>query len=311
MPDSGDRGTMTVSDGRLVRLRAGASELALAPAIGGAIAWFRTDGPRGTIDWLRPASTAALDAGLADGMACFPLVPFSNRVRDGRFRFGGRTIQMPPNVPGQAHVEHGHGWQSAWTVAAQADAVASLELAHAADAWPSPYVARQDFALDPGGLAVTLSIRNAGQETMPLGLGLHPYFPRTAETMLTTTVDKMWATDREVMPTALVDLPAGCAFSEGVRIDGLDLDNGFTGWSGRAEITWADVGARLTMTATAPLRFLVIYSPPGERFFCAEPVSNCTDAFNLAAAGRGDTGTMLLEPGATLGATVRFDCRID
>jgi hypothetical protein len=40
-------------------------------------------------------------------------------------------------------------------------------------------------------------------------------------------------------------------------------------------------------------------------YFCAEPVSHCTDAFNLAAQGRGDTGMLLLMPGAGLSATVR------
>jgi aldose 1-epimerase len=41
-------------------------------------------------------------------------------------------------------------------------------------------------------------------------------------------------------------------------------------------------------------------------YFCAEPVSHCTDAFNLAAQGHGDTGMLMLEPGASLSATVRL-----
>jgi aldose 1-epimerase len=64
------------------------------------------------------------------------------------------------------------------------------------------------------------------------------------------------------------------------------------------------VGARLTMTATPPLDCLVVFTPPRRPFFCVEPVSHVTDAFNLAAAGRADTGMRVLEHGATLQAAV-------
>jgi aldose 1-epimerase len=60
----------------------------------------------------------------------------------------------------------------------------------------------------------------------------------------------------------------------------------------------------VVMTAEAPLDFLVVYTPPGRPFFCVEPVSHVTDAFNLAAAGRTDTGSRALAPGETLRAAV-------
>jgi aldose 1-epimerase len=63
------------------------------------------------------------------------------------------------------------------------------------------------------------------------------------------------------------------------------------------------------MIAEGPLGFLVVYTPPGEDFFCAEPVSNATDAFNLAAAGRTDTGMLVLEPGRSASARVTFTPR--
>jgi len=47
---------------------------------------------------------------------------------------------------------------------------------------------------------------------------------------------------------------------------------------------------------------LVIYSPPGRPFFCLEPVCRTADAINLAAAGRTDTGLLVLEPGRTVRA---------
>jgi len=76
-------------------------------------------------------------------------------------------------------------------------------------------------------------------------------------------------------------------------------------------IAWPEWNAGLRIDADPPLGFLVVYSPRGEDFFCAEPVSHCTDAFNLARQGRRDTGMLTLEPGANLSATVRFRPRLE
>jgi len=109
----------------------------------------------------------------------------------------------------------------------------------------------------------------------------------------------MWLTDDEVMPTTLTPSRAEADLSRGVKVDAVGLDNCFVGWSRRAAIEWPEPGMRLVLAAEAPLDFLVVYTPPGRPFFCVEPVSHVTDAFNLAAAGRTDTGARTLAPGET------------
>ena len=294
------------TNGSPVRLRAGASEVAIAPNRGGSIAWYRTSQGQRCIDWLRPASANALARAQSDGMGCFPLVPFSNRVRDGRFRFGGRDVQLPLNVPGQPHAVHGHGWQAAWNVTAQTDNAATIEYRHPGGAWPFAYTARQTFRLGEHRLGVEIGVENHSDVAMPLGLGLHPYFPRTRLTRLSAGVAKMWATDDEIMPTSLIALPQDRQLDQGVMVDSVAMDNGFAGWDRRARIEWPELNAALVMTATPPLTFLVVYAPPDEPYFCAEPVSHCTDAFNLAAQGRRDTGLIVLAPGRSIGACVYF-----
>jgi aldose 1-epimerase len=155
-------------------------------------------------------------------------------------------------------------------------------------------------------LRVTLSVENRGRATMPVGLGFHPYFPRTARCRLSARVAAMWATDAEVMPTALTDADARLCVGDGLPIAEVALDNAFTDWQRQATIFWPEIGARLSVGASPPLGFLVVYSPAGEDYFCVEPVSHCTDAFNLAAQGRDDTGMLTLHPGASLSAMVRF-----
>lgn len=290
----------------LVTLRAHRACVAIAPGIGGSIAHFHWgDGAR-RHDWLRPATGDDLRAGAADLLACFPLVPFSNRIRNGRFAFGGRVVQLPLNQWPQPHAEHGHGWQVAWTVTARKDDSLTLEYEHAGGAWPFPYLARQEISLSADELRLTLSIENRGAEAMPAGLGFHPYFPRTTGCRFAARVDAMWQTDAEVMPTALVPADPRLATSGGMAIAEAAFDNAFTRWSRKATILWPETGATLSIDADPSLEFLVLYTPGGEPWFCAEPVSHCTDAFNLAAQGRGDTGMLVLEPGERRSATVRF-----
>jgi len=69
----------------MVELTAGRLRLQLSPSIGGAISAFEWIGPGAARPILRKCNSPlekVLDA------ASFPLVPYVNRIRDGRFTFG-------------------------------------------------------------------------------------------------------------------------------------------------------------------------------------------------------------------------------
>jgi aldose 1-epimerase len=94
---------------------------------------------------------------------------------------------------------------------------------------------------------------------------------------------------------------------DGDNLDLTDLVNGFAGWSGTAEVVWPERGAHLRIEAGPPLSHLVVYTPPGQDFFCVEPVSHSVDAFNLEARGAApDNGTTVLAPGGTMTGSARF-----
>ncbi|MGF1593491.1 MAG: aldose 1-epimerase [Kiloniellaceae bacterium] len=295
MRDSRDECRVLLTDGR--------GECEVAPGQGGCLTAFRWRSEDGVIDWLRPAPASG---GFApNASACFPLVPYSNRIRDGRFHFAGRNLRLEPNFAPSRHTIHGHGWQLPWRVADQNPDRVRLVYAHDGSDWPAPYRAEQHFQLENGALTLEIALVNEGTAAMPAGLGLHPYFPRTPACRLTAGVTGMWVTDSEVMPTGLVTPAAGADPSAGLRPATAALDNCFTGFDGRATIDWPELGASLALECDPALAFLVVYTPAGADYFCAEPVSHCTDAVNLAAH-RGDTGLQVLEPGERLAARVRF-----
>src|SRR5262249_3963358 len=94
------------SDVEIVRLGNGRAGLLRAPGVGGSIVRFWGVRAGGEIAWLRPGTDAALARRDPGALAAFPLVPYSNRIRNGRFTFGGETIDLPHPPMREAHAEH-------------------------------------------------------------------------------------------------------------------------------------------------------------------------------------------------------------
>lgn len=152
-----------------VHLSVGALAVEVAPAVGGAVARFDRVAGDARQPLLRAAAADA--AGVLD-MACFPLVPYADRIRGGRFNCDGREIVLQPNMAGDPSPLHGQGWLAAWTVVAADERRVDLAYRHAAGEWPWDYEARQVIALDEQGLLLTLTCRNLSEARMPLPCGL-------------------------------------------------------------------------------------------------------------------------------------------
>jgi aldose 1-epimerase len=85
----------------------------------------------------------------------------------------------------------------------------------------------------------------------------------------------------------------------------LALDTVFTGWEGRAVVSWPEQCARLALAAEQPiLSFLGVEKAPHAEMFWLAPASQCADAVNLARAGVPGTGIRVLAPGAWRRASI-------
>ena len=276
-------------------LSAGDLRVELAPETGGAIARFERLARTGAQPLLR---------GPRD-VACFPLVPFANRIRGGAFECDGRTVRLTPNMAGDASPLHGQGWRAAWTLRRTDERRATLSFRHAAGEWPWAYEARQRLDLDADGLSLTLSCTNLSAERMPCGLGYHPYYPCDADTLLDTAVERAWTIDADVLPVESVAASGRYDLHER-RICGQALDNGFDGWAGAASILWPGTAAGLRLSSPDARRFQV-YSPPGGGCFAAEPVQNANTALNAPQDQWPDLGIALLAQGEQAVLRVRLE----
>ncbi len=274
----------------MLRLTVKDSAVDLSPELAGAI--FRYT--RNDSDVLRPAEAGTHNALMTSS---FPLVPWCNRLRDGAFNIEGHQIRLPPNFGDSPHTLHGHGWRAAWRVEEASASRAVLSYHHMPDAWPWEYEAMLVYELREDGLRCQLSCRNLSTSTMPCGLGFHPYFNRTRQTRLQATVDGVWISDEETMPR---NWHAGVFKKDWTRGDIVDhditIDNCYTGFRGKAEIF---EGERLTHTlkASSDCKWLHVFAPIGEDFFCAEPVNHMPDPFN-----KPNSGLTCLKPGMTSSA---------
>ena len=280
----------------LLALATGRLGVELAPVSGGAVARFTVDG----VDVLRPMAGADIASGKGNNAALYPLVPFSNRIRDGRLVFEGGQFQLVRNWPGVGHPMHGDGWAHGWDVVASDSKSAEIAYLHERageqGGWPFRYRARQHYRLDEDALAITISIENLEDRPVPAGIGLHPFFERDPDSTLTCRTAFAWRADVEVLPVERMPVPADWGLAAGRRPDSVALDNCFDGWDGHATIAWPARRLRLDVEASTPFRHLVIYTPPGQSFFCVEPVSHANGQVGLAA----------LDPGRTLSGTAVF-----
>lgn len=257
----------------------------------------------GRAELMRPRAESAIGPMEA---ACFPLVPYANRIAQGQFRFGGRDVTIAPNLTAQRHPLHGEGWLATWQVKTLSDTRIELELHGGGGEWPWPYAAEQTILLDEKGLTLRLGIQNLSASASPIGFGIHPYFPNAGQARLTANVTGVWLTDAEFLPTVQAEGARFADWRAGAAVRGAELiDHCYSGWDGRAEISLSPNGPLIRMTADEALGFLHIYAPPGEAFFCVEPVSHRPDALN--AADPQAAGIRVLAPKERIESEVRFD----
>jgi aldose 1-epimerase len=286
------------SDCERLHLASGAWELEVQPARGGAVTALRHGG-RPVLVSPDPATVDAM------GAASFALVPYANRIAQGRFSHQGRQWTLPRNHGEHAHPLHGTGWKRPWSVVAQQVDAIELQLRHIADAhWPWDFLARQKITLMADAVRFELGVTNDAPGSAPMGVGFHPAFAACPATRLYTQLEGVWLTDADSLPVShapasdvLTELPGAVPAMRKTLVD-----HCFTGWSRELRIEHAGCAgehAVVELRASPGMDFLQLYTPPGKSWFCAEPMSQMPDAINRGT-GAWPTGLHWLAPGESL-----------
>lgn len=302
----------TVESSRTVTLRNDSWELDVLPATGASLAGGRIRTSDGVWrDLLRPTRRTAL--GEPEKCSSFPMVPWSNRIRDGVLPFGDRTWQLQRNGADGTAI-HGAARHSAWTVTDRTETRVVLELDTTGLVgvnFPWQFRAQITYALAGDRLVVGTSVRNVDREPFPAGFGHHPYFQRTLSPVGTSAPPTPGQPVLEVpaqkgysLVNALASGPAGAVpqradFRVARPLTSTFVDDVLTAWEPGApvRISYEDLGVSVDLHADPVYAHLVLYAPRKRPYFAVEPVTNVNNGFSLHAAGVPGTGVFVLEPG--------------
>jgi aldose 1-epimerase len=248
---------------------------------------------------------ASFSAGDYDAAFCGRvLVPWPNRVRDGRYRFDGAEHRLEVTEPERGNALHGlvlHSrWQGVRTSARRVSLAYELE---PADGYPFALRLAVSYELASGGVVMTLQATNVGAERAPFGAGFHPYLtPGTTsvdDLVLEVPADSRVPVDDRLLPSGSATPVDGTELDlrRGRRLGALRLDACF-GDLGRSPAGVARVrlgshagAGQLTVWMDDRFRFVQVFT--ADAAIAVEPMTCAPDAFNT-----GD-GLVVLEPGAS------------
>ena len=237
------------------------------------------------------------------------LLPWPNRIRDGRYTFDGRDLQLPLTEVAKGHASHGLTRWESWSVRGRS--TDGVELGYrlmSRPGYPWTLDLTASYRLSAGGLAVAVTAVNHGTTPAPYAAGAHPYLTAGTGDLdpweLHLPAATALVTDERLVPTAEVDV-AGTPidFREPRVIGGQLLDTAFGGLDRDAD-GWAEVRLRgdheVVLRMDGHHRWVQAFTgPPGRRDGLAvEPMTAPPNAF-----ATGDD-LLRLDPGEPL--TVRW-----
>jgi aldose 1-epimerase len=253
-----------------------------------------------------------LDGYAADEMASGgrgqPLIPWPNRLAGGRYRFGGREIEVPVDERVTGSAIHGLTRWASWRVAEHEPSRCAMQLRlRPQPAYPFLLDLRIEYALGDAGLEVTLRAANPGDADLPFGAGFHPYLtlgtPAIDDLAVSVPAASWLPVDDRGIPTGERRPVAGdLDLRGGPTLGGRVLDHCFTelerGGGGLARVRLAAPDGRAaTLWMDEAFGYLMVFTGDTlapdrrRRGLAVEPMTCAPDAFNS-----GD-GLRVLRPG--------------
>lgn len=292
-----------------IELRSERLRVVISPARGGSLLAMRVKRGEAWLDLMPDPGSRG---------SSWLMLPYSNRIRDGRFVFDGREHQL---TGAKNHAIHGDVRTRPWTIVAQTPSslVLSFDSAEFPDFnWPWPVHATVGITLSGDQVEQTVRLENLGETTMPAGFGWHPYYRRWLTrdgepVVLGFTAPRIHPdTDADGLPDGPSEpVPADLDFSTPRELGSGRIDACFAGFDGRATIQWPESGVTLTYACSPNVTHLVCFGPEDRPVLAVEPAANANDGVNRLAAGEADSGVIplaaseVLEASFTISATVR------
>jgi aldose 1-epimerase len=312
MPPKTSAAPVATGDSQVLTLRSDVWEVGVLPATGASLAFGRILVDGSWVDLLRP--TRRTVRGNPEKCASFPLIPWSNRIRDGVLSFRGRTWQLAHNAA-DGNAIHGAVLGFTWHVLDRTPSSVDLTLDTTALTgvnFPWHFRSHVRYALTGSTLTVTTTIENVDSQPFPAGFGHHPYFQRRlgapgagADAVLQIPAESGYELDRCIAVGPAGAIPARADYRSPRPIGTAFVDDVLTARRSGEPILirYPGQGVGVRLDADDAYEHLVVYVPRGRAYFAVEPVTNVNGGFSLYDAGVPGTGVFVLEPGQSRSAS--------
>jgi aldose 1-epimerase len=241
-----------------------------------------------------------------------PLIPWPNRVRDGRYEWAGRSLQLDITEPELNNALHGLTRWRNWRVAERARTrLVMEEVLYPTPGYPFALDLQITYELLDHGLVVTTRARNIGVDAAPYGVGFHPYLQRPEaslidDAILTLPASVELVADERLIPQTRESVAGGaCDFGTPRAIGNVVIDACFTDLTRDADglarfvLAEPDGSARSVVWFDDNYPYVMVYTadtlplPERRRGIAIEPMTCAPNAFQTGE------GLIRLEPGGT------------
>ncbi len=171
------------------------------------------------------------------------LMPWPNRIRGGKYSFGGRSEQLPLSEPARGNASHGLVRWALWDLADQRDDQLTVTYSLLPQSgWDWMLDLSITYRLTPTGLEVETGATNVGPDEAPFGYGAHPYLTageeRVDDLTLTLPAATMLEVDEQLIPISRTPVGDEFDFRTPRAIGATQFDHAFTDISAE-DARWA------------------------------------------------------------------------
>ena len=233
------------------------------------------------------------------------LLPWPNRIRDGRYTFDGTEYQLPITEAPRHVAIHGLDRDAAWELVDHGDSkVVQRHTFRQQAGWPGNITVTLHHSVTDDGLMVIAHVDNDGDGAAPFGYGVHPYFAFDDVDRVTLEVpfnSELKVDKDRLLPLEIIPISAEKDFRTERPVEATALDTAFTDpatpqWTAR--LVGPDHTVEVWADKTMP--WVQLYTRPARDSLAVEPMTCGPDAFN---EGPTHDGLIVLEPGQSHIAT--------
>ena len=234
------------------------------------------------------------------------LYPTPSSVENGEFTWNNKTYRLFSK--GKLRISHGLVYDEVWSYEQLSDKSMKIWLnfkpgSELFTSFPFNHRITLTYSLEESAINIEYCIENYDSQHLPFGFALHPYFTKLSGDEGTfVTIPAKYFMDRKenftptgkLIPTNRSDYDLTTPLNIGAKY----FDNVFTGFDSGAfaKIIHKTIGMEIKCETSDEFKFVVLYNPKNESFFCLENQTCSTNTHNFYNEGFKELSGLIIIP---------------